>query len=200
MVDIENFYSRIKVFGDLQVPIMQRVKPLFDEVIEGLPDEEQFQIKGRFVIHFRSEVIKYWSEIGSVLKPLLGTVPDFIITSRDGNCTYTFGDSIEHSLYYITIVLDELPKKSDDYIKGLFAHEFAELSFPWRTIKEHRNELQKLRNKAKDVRINQLTKKDSQPGTPEYHEHEKLVNQEAVRLGFQKEITALENETPRFLI
>ena len=70
----------------------------------------------------------------------------------------------------------------------LKSHEFAELSFPWRICKEHEIELQKLEPLARDVRINQLTKKDAQTGTLEYQEHENLVNQEAIRLGFEKEI------------
>lgn len=172
---------------------MQKVKPLFDEVIQRLPDEEQFQIKGTFVIHYRDVVIKYWASNGPILRPLLGPEPDFTVINGDGNCTYAFGDSIEHSIYYLTIVLDKLSQESDDYIKGLFAHEFAELSFPWRIIKEHETELLKLEPRARNVRINQLTKKDAQTGTSEYQEHENLVNQEAIRLGFQKEITALEN-------
>ena len=194
MVNVENFYSRNKVFGDLNLPIMQRVRPLFEEIIQRLPDEEQFQILGNFAIHYRKEIVEYWSKIGPVIKPLVGVIPNFTVINRDGNCTYALGDSIAHSFYYLTVVIDKFPQKSDDYIKGLFAHEFAELSFPWRTIKEYQNELQKLGNKAREIRINQLTKKNSQPGTSEYHEHEKLVNQEAGRLGFQKEIAALENK------
>ncbi len=192
MVDVEEFYSRIKVFGDLQDPVIQKVKPLFEEVIQRLPDEEQFQIEGHFIIHYRKEVIKYWKINGPSLKLLLGTLPDFTITNRDGNCAYALDDSIDHSIYYLTIVLDKLSQKSDDYIRGLFAHEFAELSFPWRVIKEHETELQKLKPLERNVRINQLTKKDAQTGTLEYQEHENLVNQEAIRLGFEKEIKELE--------
>ena len=193
MVDVENFYSRINVYGDLSLPIMQRVKPLFDEIIYRLPDAEQFQIPCNFAIHYRKEILDYWSKIGPTIKQLVGSIPDFTVSNRDGNCTYAMGNSISNSVYYLTIVLDNFPQKSDEYIKGLFAHEFAELSFPWRIIKEHQNELQNLRLKAREVRINQLTKKDSHPGTLDYEEHEKLVNQEARRLGFQKEIFALEN-------
>ncbi len=193
MVDLERFYSRNETFGDPNLPIMQRVKPLYEKVIQRLPDEEQFQIRSFFVFNYRDEVIKYWALNGPILRPVLGPEPDFTVISIEGNCMFVFGDSIEHSLYYLTIVLDDFPQKSDDYIKGMFAHEFAELSFPWRTIKEHQNELQKLGKNARKVRINQLTKIDVKVGTQEYFEKEKLINQEAIRLGFQKEITALEN-------
>ncbi len=193
MVDVEKFYSRNEIFEDLNRPIMQRVKPLYEEVIQRLPDEEQFQIKGCFVINYLNEIIDFWLKFGPRIKLVLGDAPDFTIINRDGNCTFAFGDSIEHSLYYLTIVLDNLPQKSDDCIKGLFAHEFAELSFPWRIIKEHQNELQKFGKNARKVRISQLTKNYVKVGTPEYFEKEKLINQEAIRLGFQKEITALEN-------
>ena len=195
MVDVEEFYSRIKVYEDIQDPVLQKVKPLYEDVIQRLPDEEQFQIKGFFVFNYRDEVIKYWALNGPILRSLLGPEPDFTISDRDGNCTFAFGDSIEHSVYYLTIVLDKLSQKSDDYIKGLFAHEFAELSFPWRVIKEHETELQKLKPLEKNVRINQLTKKDAQTGTSEYQEHENLVNQEAIRLGFEKEIKVLESQS-----
>ena len=173
----------------------QRVKPLFEEVIQRLPDEEQFQIEGHFIIHYRKKVIEYWKINGPSIKLSLGTLPDFTITKRDGNCAYLFRDSIENSIYYLTIVLDKLSQQSDDYIKGLYAHEFAELSLPWRTIKEHENELQKLEPLERNARINQLTKKDAQIGTSEYQEHENLVNQEAIRLGFEKEIKVLESQS-----
>ena len=40
--------------------------------------------------------------------------------------------------------------------------------------------------------MNKFTKSTSGPGSKEYQEHEDEVNNEAIRLGFQKEIEALE--------
>ena len=60
---------------------------------------------------------------------------------------------------------------------------------------ENWDSLKKMKPKARLVRENQLTKvMYDEPEGKEYQEHETEVNNEAIRLGFQKEIEALEVE------
>ena len=67
------------------------------------------------------------------------------------------------------------------------------MSYPFRMYMENWDSLKKMKPKARLVRENQLTKvMYDEPEGKEYQEHEVEVNNEAIRLGFQKEIDALE--------
>ncbi|MEX2059631.1 MAG: hypothetical protein WD966_01030, partial [Nitrosopumilaceae archaeon] len=109
----------------------------------------------------------------------------------DGNCTYLFGETVDKSFYIITIIIDDLEHKSDDYIKGLIAHELAELSYAWKIAEDNLESLKKLKPRARLVRMNQITNQDEPTTSKKYGEHEVTINQEGIRLGFEKEIKAL---------
>ena len=187
MVDLENFYRNVKLFIDLNHPLGQRMKPLLDEVVKRLPNEKQFQMNGRITFMTRTQAIEFWN----ILKPKVGYGPDMAPRGRDGNCTYSMSEKVESCGFIITIIVDNLNERSDDYIKGLFAHEISEMSYIWGVFQSDKEKLLSLSPKARQVRMNQLTKQNAVPGTAEYEEHEDAVNNEARRLGFSKEIEAL---------
>ncbi len=170
-------------------PLGQRIKFLLDEVIQGLPDEEQFQMKGQIAFYQREAAVEFWKQ----LRPQLGFGPDLLPTNRDGNCIYQFGPTIQDSFFIITIIIDNLESHSDDYIKGLITHELSEMSLHWNATQKEMSSLIRMKPKARQIKMDQITKQNAEPGSKEYDESEKNVNDEARRLGFQKEIDELEN-------
>jgi hypothetical protein len=64
--------------------------------------------------------------------------------------------------------------------------------YPFRKLQENWDSIKKMKPKARQVRMNQLTKSMDDPGSKKYQEHEAEVNNVAIGLGFQKEIDALE--------
>ena len=163
---------------------------LHDEVVERLPDEEQFKITGMIRFDTRQTALEFWQQF----RHQWGHAPDFRV-NLDGNCEYSYRWSDERidDRYIITIIVDDLDSKTDEYIKGLIVHELSEMSYPSRKLQENWDSLKKMKPKARHVRENQLTKvMFDEPEGKEYQEHEVEVNNEAIRLGFQKEIDALE--------
>ena len=168
---------------------------LLDEVVERLPDEEQFKITGMIRFDTRQTALEFWQQF----RHQWGHAPDFRV-NLDGNCEYSFKWSDERidDRYIITIIVDDLDSKTDEYIKGLIVHEFSEMSYPSRKLQENWDSLKKMKPKARQVMMNKFTKSTSGPdtyegaGSKEYQEHEDDINNEAIRLGFQKEIDTLE--------
>ena len=191
MVELETFYQNVHVFIDRSHPLGQRLTPLLEDVIQRLPDEEQFQIKGQIAFRTRPEAVEFWK----IMRPKLGFAPDLIPHNRDGNCTYGIGPTVQDSMYTITIIVDNLDLRSDNYIKGLLAHEFSEMSYAWKVIQKEIPTLIKMKPRGRQIKMDQLTKQNSDPSSKEYAEHEKNVNDEAKRLGFQEEIDVLENHS-----
>jgi len=189
MVELENFYKNVSVSNDESQSLGQRLKSCLENVIQRLPDEEQFQMKGQILFNTRQQAIEFWNTIG----PKLGFGPDFRHYNRDGNCTYFIGLDVENLMYVITIIVDNLESRSDDYLKGLIAHELSEMSYNWNTVQKEKPTLMKMKPKARQIKMDQITKQNAEPGSKEYDEAEKNVNDEARRLGFQKEIDELEN-------
>jgi len=189
MVELENFYKNVSVSNDDSQSLGQRLKSSLDDVIQRLPDEEQFQMRGQIVFNTRQQAIEFWNTIG--LK--LGFGPDFTPYNRDGNCTYLIRPDVENSIFIITIIVDNLESRSDDYLKGLIAHELSEMSYIWNAVQKEKPTLMKMKPKARQIKMDQITQQNTEPGSKEYDEHEKNVNDEARRLGFQKEIDVLEN-------
>lgn len=186
-MDKDFFYSNVKVFNAESLPLGRRIRSLLDEVIQRLPDEKQFHIHGIIAFNTREGAVAFWNEIS----PKMGFGPELKPTFIDGNCTYQFGETVNESMYIITIIVDGLADRSDDYIKGLIVHELAELSYAWTVNESNLPLLEKLKPKARQVKFNQLTKQDAPKTSMEYREHETTVNNEAIRLGFEKEIIAL---------
>jgi hypothetical protein len=102
------------------------------------------------------------------------------------------GESVDSSVYIITIIIDRLDAKSDNYVNGLIVHELAEMSHMWKQVKKELPYIMKMKPKARQVRLAQLGSYNFDVGTNEHEEHEQDVNKEAIRLGFAEEIQALE--------
>ncbi|HVZ62362.1 MAG TPA: hypothetical protein VG896_01605 [Candidatus Nitrosotalea sp.] len=177
----------VLIHNDVLPSLVDRIIELFDQVATKLPNEEQFEIPGE--IHFLTKqgAIEYWD----MMNPKIGTSTDFRRYNKDGNCTYAMNEKTERYLFYITIITDDLESKSDDYIKGLIAHEISEMSYTWRVLQDNKENLKKLKPKARQVRFNQITKQNAAIGTKDHQERENDVDNEARRLGFSKEIDAL---------
>ena len=188
MVNTADFYKHTSFAADSS-DIVKRIRSLLDEVVDRLPDEWQFKTTGMIRFDTRQTASEFWQEF----RHKWGHAPDFSRVERDGNCEYYFSYSNRaDSRYIITIIVNDLDSRTDDYIKGLIVHELSEFSYPFRMYMENWDSLKKMKPKARHVRENQLTISMDDPGSKKYQEHEAEVNNEAIRLGFQKEIDALE--------
>ena len=189
MVNTADFYKHTTVSCDRSHPLGKRIMSLLDEVVERLPDEEQFKITGMIRFDTRQTALEFWQQF----RHQWGHAPDFSRVERDGNCEYSFSYSERaDDRYIITIIVDDLDSRTDDYIKGLIVHELSEMSYPSRKLQENWDSLKKMKPKARQVMMNKWTKSTDHAESKEYQEHETEVNNEAIRLGFQKEIEALE--------
>ena len=190
MVNTADFFKHTSVWT-ITDPLGQRLLSLLDEVVERLPDEEQFKIKCMIRFDTRQTASEFWQQFSQQW----GHAPDLSRVGRDGNCEYYFSYSNRaDDRYIITIIINFLDSRTDDYIKGLIVHEFAEMIYPFRKLQENWDSIKKMKPKARQVRMNQLTKSMDDPGSKKYQEHEAEVNNVAIGLGFQKEIDALEVE------
>lgn len=189
MVNTADFYKHTMVACDMLDPLGKRLTSLLDDIVERLPDEEQFKTTGMIRFDTRQTALEFWQQF----RHKWGHAPDFSRVERDGNCEYSFSYSNRaDDRYIITIIVDDLHSRTDDYIKGLIVHELSEMSYPFRKLQENWDSLKKMKPKARQVMMNKFTKSTSGPGSKEYQDHEDEVNNEAIRLGFQKEIEALE--------
>ena len=188
MVNTADFYKHTTVSCDRSHPLGKRIMSLLDEVVERLPDEEQFKITGMIRFDTRQTALEFWQQF----RHQWGHAPDFRV-NLDGNCEYSYRWSDERidDRYIITIIVDDLDSKTDEYIKGLIVHELSEMSYPSRKLQENWDSLKKMKPKARQVMMNKWTKSTDHAESKEYQEHEDEVNNEAIRLGFQKEIEAL---------
>ena len=195
MVNTADFYKHTTVSCDRSHPLGKRIMSLLDEVVERLPDEEQFKITGLIVIDTKQIAMGLWNIWRHQWK-IAG--PNFNL-DLVGNCQYQPAGDFNNldkraradDRYYITIIVDNLESKTDDYIKGLIAHELSEMSCPYRKLQENWDTLKKMKPAARPVMYDKWTKANAVLGSKEYQEHEDDINNEAIRLGFQKEIDAL---------
>lgn len=94
--------------------------------------------------------------------------------------------------YIIAVIIDERYFARPDpelYYKGVICHELVEFSTKIPVLNEHMDEVKKLED------VNIILRKYLKSGFtsgPEYKEHEKIVNKEVIRLGFRKEIEAMD--------
>ena len=188
LVNPKKFYEHVKILNSiLDTELGIRISELLEKVIRRLPDEEQFKMKGIISISTRDQAMELWKLTG----PKFGISPNFDFPF-DGNCSYEVGETIDYSKFIITIVVDNLVEKSDDYIIGLFAHELAEMSYPYRKIMENSDSLKKLKPRAREVMMNKIIHQSDSITDKEHQKHENEVNNEAARLGFEKEIIAMD--------
>ena len=191
MVNTADFYKHTMVLCDMLDPLGKRLMSLLDEVVERLPDEWQFKTTGMIRFDTRQTALEFWQQF----RHQWGHAPDFRV-NLDGNCEYSYRWSDERidDRYIITIIVDYLDSRTDDYIKGLIVHELSEMSYPSRKLQENWDSLKKMKPKARQVMMNKWTKSTDHAESKEYQEHETEINNEAIRLGFQKEIDALEGK------
>lgn len=78
----------------------------------------------------------------------------------------------------------------NDYQKGVIVHEIVEFTTKCAALKEHKDEIKKSEDIIKVLK--KYLKAGSYPPSKEYDEHEEIVNREAKRLGFKKEIAVME--------
>ena len=190
MVNTAEFYKHTQVSCDTSQPLGKKLISLLDDIVERLPNEWQFKTIGMIRFDTRQTASEFWQKF----RHTWGHAPDFSPVERDGNCEYYFSyNNRAESRYIITIIVDDLDSRTDDYIKGLIVHELSEMSYPFRMYMENWDSLKKMKPKARLIMENRLTKvMFDEPEGKEYQEHETEVNNEAIRLGFQKEIEALE--------
>ena len=202
MVVLNEFYKNVQVICNREVPLGKRLISLLEEVIQRLPDEPQFKasVNSLFLFENRYGATEFWNKMG----PKWGHAPTLarrnkdgeVVALRDGNCEFAFleNNSQLGVTYIITIVVDELDGRTDGYIKGLIVHELSEMSSMFRIVQKNFDELNKMKPKARQVMMNKLTKSTDDADSEEYQKHEEEVNNEARRLGFEKEIDALEDD------
>ena len=91
--------------------------------------------------------------------------------------------------YVINILLDyRLAIRDENYMMGVIVHEFAEYTTKYYAVHNHLDEIKKPEDV---VTVIKKYTKSGTAGTAEYDEHEKIVNMEAKRLGYEKEIDAM---------
>ena len=81
MVNTADFYKHTTVTCDMLHPLGKRIKSLLDEVVERLPDEEQFKITCNIIFDTRQGAIKFWQHRKDV---------DFSSTKTDGVTIYKY--------------------------------------------------------------------------------------------------------------
>lgn len=177
----------ISIYNDVPPLLVNRISKLCEQVLEKLPDEEQFKMPGKINFLTKQEAIRECLNNNSQIN----MAPDFIQYNADGHCTYDIVGNVENSSFCITIIVDDLVSKSDDYIKGLVVHELSEMSYSWISLQNEKENLKKLKPKAIQVRMSQIIKQNAVVGTRDNQAHEYNVDNEARRLGFSTEIYAL---------
>ena len=189
MVNTADFYKHTEVICDRLHPLGKRIMSLLDEVVERLPDDEQFKIIGMIRFDTRQTALEFWQQF----RHKWAHAPDFRL-KLDGNCQYSYGTderSRAGDRYIITIIVDYLDSRTDDYIKGLIVHELSEMSYPCRKYLDNWPSLKKMKPDPRLVWMEKWIKYNPDPYSKQCQEHEANVDNEAIRLGFQKEIDAL---------
>ncbi len=220
MVNTADFYKKVMVeFNGLEEtsPLTKaRLLHLLDEVVQRLPDEQQFKLQGHIefctretfivkcegLIHEFGNVGGLQMNMNDVKRAMIlwqqnvepvDVAMGIIQPDPDGHCMVfpTFskktGDT-SGSFYDMSLIVDLYEHRSDIYIRGVIAHELAEMSHKMIALRENMDSLRKMKPKALNVMFQKITKTGMQAGSDEYKEHEKMVNREAIRLGFQKEM------------
>ena len=197
MVNTTDFHKHVSVEGVLP-RLAKRSMTLLNEVIERLPDEEQFKITGLIRFDTKQTALDFYEKNRTTfwkhLHPSLELErPAVQWEGFNGNCQYVYETS-ERSRdideYFITIIIDYFDNKTDDFIKGVIVHELSEMSYPCRKYLDNWPSLKKMKPDPRLVWMEQWTKYNPDPYSKQCQEHEANVDNEAIRLGFQKEIDA----------
>lgn len=180
MVSLDNYHAKVVVSISASTFLANKINRLFGQVILKLPDEEQFGLSGMILIGPRELAVNFYRKITSDTKFGLGSSINLYI--GNGNYALWFRGNLTDSEFLITIIIDDLDEKSDDYIKGLIAYKLSELSYGWKTIS----------NAPPEELMNMLdqTGMNSPFGSEERENYERNVDEEARRLGFSEELLA----------
>ena len=225
MVNTADFCKHTEIFAAFDTRLFdeERFTSLLDEVIKKLPDEDWFNhlkwlkvIKGKIIFTTRQNGIEYWQQIFEETPKKWRSKPDFspgthgfskIRWQMEGEDASNLKEALEHirGEYITTIIVDDLHSFTDDCIKGLMIHELCEMTNPFRKLhanwavlkKMHRRKNRKF-SKAQFAMMNEWTDAPVDFESKEYREHEIRINNECIRLGFQKEIDAMKEELDRF--
>ena len=165
----------IERWEDPENPNRDRVEPRYLESIKRA-DKQWKNLAG--IIKNPKDLFEAWSEM-----------PNF----ENGCSTPTFRnvDGLLIIGCIIDIVIDfRTMYRHPDYVKGVICHEIAEFTTKWNVLQEHKREIKKIAD-VKNV-LRKYLKSGYLPPSKEYAEHEEIVNREAKRLGFEKEIAVME--------
>ena len=187
MASLEKFYENVKVRFDNE-ELKDKFQPLLDDVIRRLPDEPQFQQIDEIFFAPRSKVIEHLNSLHPEMNISLDVTPE----NRDGHCQTGVSETGDISECIVSLITDFLHAMPDDYIKGIIIHEISHMSYLWKLLEKEKPSFLKLGFKAKKIRLNQIGQISIKAESKEYYEKEKLVNAEAIRLGFEKEINCID--------
>jgi hypothetical protein len=183
-VELARFYQNVNAtVSDSSSDMTTRLRSLLDDVVQRLPDEEQFLIQGNIGFLTRSDAI-------SIFKGSKG-FPDFSMIDRVANCHVVINNKTGKIEYVMTVITDRLDRMSDSYIKGLIAHELAEMSYMVRTYRKQKPDFKKMGRKARELWSKEFLQQGAAIGSPDNLTHEANADQEAIRLGFSEEINAV---------
>ena len=221
-LSLENFFNNveIKFEGELANKMSNFLLKTLDDIVQRLPNENAFKSPGTIYFSTLDNIVKrrksgpirlkktkYLQDIENAekewknLAPIIGNNPDnlfdIVSTMReypDGICFLDFylDSKDETSLKFdIDIVIDHrIHCRNDDYIKGVIIHELVEYSTKYNVLEEHNDEVTAVEDIG--LILKKYLKSGYYPPSKEYDEHEKIVNQEVKRLGFEKEISIME--------
>ena len=186
---LENFYARVKV-GIADKDLKDRLQSCLDDVVSRLPEEKPFQIRGIIGFAKYDPMLKYLD----CLQPNNPILKDIKKTGPNGYCRPFTTETGDIYSYFLCFMTDHFHYWSDDWLKGLIIHELTHLKYYWILLQQEKPNLVKLNPKDREIRINQILGEYMDVPSYEYFEIEKIVNAEAIRLGFEKEIVALDGK------
>lgn len=186
MVSLKTYYENVDVELD-GTALSNIVKEKLDKVIEELPDEEQFGMRGEIYIGQQA-----WIQNILVEKSIeLHTGDPTTVSARDGNIIIDIREDLEESGYVITFVVDFLNEASSDHMMGLIISKLAEWSCFWREIMNI-PDLDNLGLKEKRAEIRNRSPPSRFPlGNMAREEYERsVIDAEVKRLGFEDKLIA----------
>lgn len=185
MLKLKYAYKNILISMVASYLLVRRISELFDQITMKLPDEEQFGIIGTIFVGSRKEIVNFYKKSPSI--PNFGLDKNTILSIKEGNFRIWFDTGLENFSYLITLVIDDLCARSDDYIKGLIAYKISEWSCFWKTAREVHHE-----PGESEEAVTILNQKLPLIGSEEYMRN---VEKEAERLGFDKELLAYDTQS-----
>ena len=209
----------VKFEGNYANGVKKFLQEMLDDIRQRLPDEDAFKTTGTIFFSSPEEILKrrensshllpYTEKMKELDEKLKLTAKqcgtDLVCTAKnlfesdfpdgvsvpDVNSEFFKNKSLRHIGFTIDIVVDErMLFRRDEYVKGVIVHEIIEFSTKFNVWKEHLDEIKEQADVNKLVR--KYLKSGYFPPSKEYDEHEEIVNNEANRLGFEKEISIME--------